>query len=56
MESSTYVTFADDAIYTIFFTTYEYIPKGGLLKVEMPEGIEVKGDASGTFSSTATGL
>lgn len=41
MESTTWVTYADDAAYTIHFTTYQYIPKNGILTLEMPEGAEI---------------
>ena len=41
MESTKWETYADDAAYTIHFTIYEYIPKGGMLTLEMPEGVSI---------------
>jgi hypothetical protein len=41
MAASTWVTHADDAAYTIHFTTYQYIPKNGVLTLDMPAGVEI---------------
>lgn len=44
MEASTFVTYAAKAAYTISFTTYQYIPKGGILTLAMPTGVEIASD------------
>jgi hypothetical protein len=41
MAASTWVTHADKAAYTIHFTTYQYIPKNGVLTLAMPAGVEI---------------
>ena len=56
MESTSWVTYADGAAYTIHFTTYQYIPKDGILTVEMPAGVEIAASPVAGFSTSATGL
>lgn len=56
MDSTTWVTYADNAAYTIYFTTYEYIPKNGILKLEMPDGVTITSSPVSGFSTTASGL
>ena len=36
MSASSWVTYASDVEYTVFFTTYQYVPKGGSLMVKLP--------------------
>jgi hypothetical protein len=36
MKSSSYVAFESGAVYTLYFTLGNYIPKGGILVVDLP--------------------
>jgi hypothetical protein len=56
MDSTSWVTYADDAAYTLYFTTYEYVPKDGTLTLDMPEGVVIASSPVAGFSTTATGL
>ena len=56
MDATTWVTYADNAAYTLYFTTYQYIPKNGILTLEMPERVEIAGNPTSGFATTAKGL
>jgi hypothetical protein len=61
MAATSWVTYADKAAYTIHFTTYQYIPKNGILTLEMPEAVngdrpEITGNPTTGFATTASAL
>ena len=61
MEASSWVTYADKVTYTLYFTTYQYIPKDGILTVKLPKDA-TKGEivtitsSPVPITSSATGL
>jgi hypothetical protein len=56
MTSSNYETYANDAAYTIFITTYDYIPAGGSLAILLPSEVDIEGNAMDNFKSSASSL
>lgn len=56
MTSSNYETYANGARYTIFITTYDYIPAGGSLVILLPPEVTIEGSAVDGFSSSAPSL
>jgi hypothetical protein len=41
MTSDTYVNYAENAVYTIYFTLSNYIPLAGVLSVLVPKELEI---------------
>jgi len=37
MDASSWVTYAEKVRYTLYYTTYQYIPKDGILTVKLPK-------------------
>ena len=44
MEADSYLTYHDNAVYTLYFTLSNYIPLSGVLTVVLPEQIVITGD------------
>lgn len=51
MTSGNYVTYASDAVYTLYFTLSNYIPLAGVLTVLVPKEIEITGDPYAALTS-----
>ena len=56
MTSTDYQTYADGATYTIFITTYDYIPAGGRLAILLPPDVTIEGSASNGFQCSVPSL
>jgi hypothetical protein len=56
MTSTNYRTYANGAAYTIFITTYDYIPAGGSLAILLPSDVTIEGNAMNNFASSVSSL
>jgi hypothetical protein len=55
MTSTNLMTYADGAVYTMYFTLNNFIPIGGYLYVNLPDQVSIVGSATTDFK-TDTGM
>ena len=53
--ASSYATYEDDVVYTVYFTQLQYVPLSGFMKIILPDAIEITENPYDSFSSTSAG-